>query len=159
MGVRGFLALVAAVALASCSLPAMNQEVDALAKGFYESVRTGADLNNDARLSPEIRNGNVNASLAGARTIIPNMAATRIDNRNQNYRTNNGLSTAVLVHVYHYPDRTIVAETVLTKPPGAPAWLIAGFHVNREGPGATNSAAPPPEPVLESSPADAQPAQ
>ena len=128
MIVRAVMAAVAALLLASCSLPVVNQEADALARGFYESVRTGADLTNDPRLAPELRTPNINAQLASARAMIPNTPPTSVDNSSFHINTDANGTRVDLQHSYHYADRVVQAETVMTKAPGAATFLIAGFH-------------------------------
>ena len=96
MALRTWALAVGVLLLAACNFPAMNREVDAMARGFYDSVRTGADLSNDARLSPELRTPEAIQQIMAARQIIPNVAATRVDNRNQNYNTSTSTGSSAV---------------------------------------------------------------
>jgi len=137
---RMFLAAsIALVALAACSLPTVDKVADAKAQALYTQIRTGADLGLNTDLAPSLRTPAALAQLAAVKDALPPGAPTATVNRSWNFNTGTNGTTATLVHAYSYPDRTVLAQTVMAKGPGG-AWQITGFHVAFEGPG---NAAPP----------------
>lgn len=126
---RPMVPLAALMALAACSLPAADKQSDGEARALYEEIRTGADLSKDTHLADELRTPEALAQLAAVKSLIPEGAPTKVENRGWNYSTNTDGSNATLTHAYVYKDHTVIAETVLQKPPGGADWKIAGFHV------------------------------
>ena len=55
MALRAWVAACAVLFLAACSLPVVNQQADAAARGLYAAVRSGADLSSDNELAEELR--------------------------------------------------------------------------------------------------------
>lgn len=137
---RTFLAAaIALVALAACSLPTVDKVADAKAQALYTQIRTGADLGQYTDLAPSLRTPAALAQLAAVKDALPPGAPMAAVNRSWKFNTGTGGTTATLVHAYSYPDRTVLAQTVLAKGKGG-VWLITGFHVALEGPG---TGAPP----------------
>lgn len=129
----GLLTAVALV-LACCSLPTQNPEADAAARRIYTAVQSGADLSGDVALSPDLRTPQALARLEDVRALIPKTPAQSVETRSWRYTTSTTGGGADLVHAYRYPDCTVVAETVMRKPPGSQHWMIIGFHIFREAP-------------------------
>ena len=123
-----------ALTLAGCGLPTLNPEADAAARRIYTAVQNGTDLSRDAGLAADLRTPDALARLQEARSLIPKSPPQSVENRGWRFSTTTAGGSADLVHAYRYPDCTVVAETVLRKPPGARHWLIVGFHVHREDP-------------------------
>ncbi len=129
---RMFLAAVAACfALAACSLPTMDKEADAKARALYTQISTGADLTKNTDLAPDLRKPEVLAQLAAVKDMLPPGAPTADANRSWSFNAGTGGTTSTVVHAYSYPQRTVLAQTVLTKPKGG-VWQVAGFHVTFE---------------------------
>ena len=138
---RTFLVMISAcLALAACSLPTMDKAADAKARALYEQIRTGADLSQDADLSPALRTPESLAALAAVKASLPEGAPTAAVTRSWSINAGTGGTNAVLVHAYSYPSQTVLAETVLAKSKVG-GWEITGFHVTFEGP--VNTAPPP----------------
>jgi hypothetical protein len=128
------LAAALALALGGCSLPAADKEADAAARALYAEVRSGADLTKDAHLDASLKDPSTLAQLSDVSRLIPPAAPTKVDNRSWRFNTDLQSGTrAELIHAYRYPDRTVLAETVLQKAPGQKTWKIIGFHVRVEG--------------------------
>lgn len=132
MGLRAIAITLAVLALAGCGVGLVNREADAAARGLYDAVRAGTDLSRDQRLAGALRTPDGLASLAAARELIPKQAPEAVENRGWRFSTTSQGAAADLTHAYRYPDRTVVAETALRKPPGAQAWQIVQFRVRVE---------------------------
>lgn len=128
------LLTVLALTLAGCGLPNLNPEADAAARRIYAAVQNGTDLSGDAGLAADLRTPAALARLQQARGLIPKSPPQSVENRGWRFSTTPAGGAADLVHAYRYSDCTVVAETLLRKPPGAQHWLIVGFHVHREEP-------------------------
>lgn len=138
---RTLLVMISAcLALAGCSLPTLDKAADAKARALYEQVRTGADLNANPDLGPDLRKPEVLAQLAAVKASLPEGAPTAAVTRSWSINAGTGGTRAVLVHAYSYPSQTVLAQTVLAKAKGG-GWQIIGFHVTFEGP--VNDAPPP----------------
>jgi len=121
-----------ALALAACSLPVVDKQADAAARGLYEEIRTGAELAKDPNLGPPLKSAEALAQLAEIRTHIPAGPPAKVENRSFNFSTSPGGSSATLVHAYKYPGGTVLADTYLEKAPGQKDWQVVGFHVKVE---------------------------
>lgn len=138
---RTFLAMITTcLAVAACSLPTVDKAADAKAQALYTQIRTGADLSQNADLSPQLRTPETLAALAAVKASLPEGAPTAAVNRSWSINAGTGGTQAVLVHAYSYPSQTVLAQTVLAKAKGG-LWQITGFHVTFEGP--VNTAPPP----------------
>lgn len=126
------VALAACFALAACSMPTVNKEADAKAQALYTQIRTGADLTQNADLAPDLRKPEALAQLAAVKASLPEGAPIATSTRSWSFNAGTGGTTATVVHGYSYPQRTVLAQTVLTKVKGG-GWQIAGFHVTFEG--------------------------
>jgi len=130
---RRIAAACAALAvLAACSLPVVDKQADAAARGLYEEIRTGADLSRDPNLGPALKTPGALAQLADIRAHLPAGAPAKVENRSFNFSTTPRGSTANLVHAYVYAGGSVLADTVLEKAPGQKAWQVVGFHVSVE---------------------------
>lgn len=118
--------------LAACNLPVVNAEADAAARRVYTAVQAGGDLSRDAELSLDLRTPEALAELDADRAMIPKTAPQSVENRGWRFATTSDGGTASLVHAYRYPDCTVVAETLLRKPPGSQTWEVVGFHLHLE---------------------------
>jgi hypothetical protein len=128
------VAIAGIAALGACSLPAADKQSDQIARGFYEELRTGADLTADPHLDAALKTPAATAALAQFRSQLPAQPATKVNNTGWNYASSLGEgSSAQLSHAYVYPDRTIDVQTVLRKAPGQTSWMIVGFEAEREG--------------------------
>ena len=125
---------VAVVSLGACDLTGDNRRADAEARRFYEALRSGQNLAADARLAAAMRTPAALADLAVARGRAPRTEARTIENRSWRYSSSPQGNSAFLVHVYRYPDRSIVAETTLLRPPGSADWQVIGFRLRVEAP-------------------------
>jgi len=133
--------IMVCLAVAACSLPAIDKQADAKARTLYEQIRTGADLGQNADLAPPLRTPQALAQLAAVKASLPVGAPTSAVNRSWSINAGTGGTQAVLVHAYAYPSQTVLAQTVLAKGKGG-VWRIIGFHVTFEGP-ATDAPPPP----------------
>lgn len=153
MRVTILAAVAACFALAACSLPTMDKEADAKAQALYTQIRTGADLTQNTDLAPDLRKPEVLTQLAAIKEMLPPGAPTAVANRSWSFNAGTGGTTSTVVHAYSYPQRTVLAQTVLTKPKGG-AWQVAGFHVTFEDAGKPAAPQAPP-PVTVDKPKDA----
>ena len=135
-------ALTACVALAACSLPTIDKEADAKARALYTQIRTGADISANPDLAPELRTPEALAQLAAIKGMLPPGEPASATNRSWNFNAGTGGTTSTVVHAYSYPERIVLAQTVLSKAKGA-GWKIIGFHVNFEAPSGAAPKAPP----------------
>lgn len=155
------LIAIALMGLSSCGLPATYREINTMSRQLYSDIREGHDLAANPNLSPDLRTPAAIAALQQVRQLMPTSPPTSVDNSGFHISTNNGSSRADITHTYHYADRTLVAETVLLRPPGATAWQIAGFHVRNQTGGGSSStgtvpAASPPAPAADGNSAPPQ---
>jgi hypothetical protein len=127
-------ALAAATALGACSLPAADKESDSEARALFEEIRTGADIAQDAHLTPELKTPDRLQEFADLKAHLPATAPTKVENRSWKYNSTNDGSIARLVHAYIYPGHTVFTETVLKKGRGEAHWIIAGFHASVDSP-------------------------
>ena len=122
------------LALAACNLPAADKESDADARGFYDELRTGADLSRDPHLDPAFRAAAAALSPADVKAQIPAGAPTKVNVTGWSYDSTAGAgSKATLSHDYVYAGRTVHVMTGLHKYPGQTAWTIVGFRAIADG--------------------------
>ena len=133
MSLRMLAVALATLALAACSSANMTPEADAMAKGVFTALRTGADLSNDPRLAADIRTPQGMQQLEGVRALIPEAEPQGVENRAFNVSTNTSGGRAELTHAYRYAGGSLIVQTILLKPPGAQTWVVAGMDVRREG--------------------------
>lgn len=145
---RTLVLALAGLALTACSLPTMDKEADAKAQALYTQIRTGADLTQNKDLAPDLRKPEVLAQLAAIKATLPEGTPTAVVNRSWSFNAGTGGSTSTVVHAYSYPQRTVLAQTVLTKPKGG-TWQVAGFHVAFEEPGKPAGPQTPPPVTVE----------
>ena len=126
------LAVTLILGLSACGLNVVNPQADAAARRIYTTVQAGGDLSRDAEIAPQMRTPAGLAQFNAARELMPKGAAQTVESRGWRFTSTPQGGAARLVHAYLYADCTVVAETVLQKPPGSQVWLVVGFHVRRE---------------------------
>ena len=128
---RTVIGLLAAcvLGLAGCQV---DREVDAGSRRLFDEIRQGADLTQDQTLSADMRTPEAVRALSGLRQAIPG-GEPRVSVRRWSINTNNGNSSAEVVHVYAYPNNgpTLVTETVARRAAGETRWTIVGFHMRQ----------------------------
>ncbi|HVN02050.1 MAG TPA: hypothetical protein VMT68_17755 [Caulobacteraceae bacterium] len=126
--------MLAALALAACSLPVADKQSDAVARAFYDELRAGADLTRDPHLDPALKPAAAALSPADVRAQIPSGPPTKVNVTGWNYNTSSGEgSNARLSHDYVYAGRTVHVMTGLRKYPGQADWTIVGFRAIADG--------------------------
>lgn len=138
------LALAGGLLLSGCSLPKPDAEADKKARALYDQIRTGADLSKNPDLGAELKAPAAMVELAKVRTALPDGTPTSTAIRSWRVNIVNGETTAMVVHAYGYPSRTVLAETVLRKD-AKKVWTIVGFHIAFADPGAPQQ---PPRPAV-----------
>ena len=127
--------LLAALALAGCSLPVADKESDADARAFYDELRAGADLTRDTHLDPSLRAAAAALSPADVKAQLPAGAPTKVNVTGWNYASSAGAgSVATLSHDYVYAGgKTVHVMVGLHKYPGQATWAIVGFRAIADG--------------------------
>ncbi len=129
-----WLALLAVVALVACALPTPDKESDAAARGFFDEVRTGADLSRDPHVDASLLTPDAAASIAQIRAALPAGAPTGVSNSGWSYNSSAATGArAQLSHAYKFGARSITIQTVLAKPPGGTLWRIVGVEADLGG--------------------------
>lgn len=145
---RAGLGFVAAMALASCSIPNVDPQAEALAKSVYDQVRKGDDAAVAKEMAPQAQSPMLGAQLAELRTFIPPGEPTSVTQRGLNISAEIGKGdSATYVFAYDYPDRTVLSQITLFRPSSGVPWTVLGFHVNSELKGAQPTSAPAPSAV------------
>jgi hypothetical protein len=127
-------ALAAALALGACSLPVMDKQSDAVARAFFDEVRTGADLSHDSHVGPSLQTPAAAADLAQIRAQLPAGPPTKVNNTGFSYNSDMATgATARLSHQYVYGARLVTIQTFLRKPPGATIWFVVGLEADIGG--------------------------
>ncbi|MDB5433697.1 MAG: hypothetical protein JWP35_4813 [Caulobacter sp.] len=128
-------ALVGALsaALAGCAFPTADPKAEALAKGVYDQLRKGDDAAIEAEMSPQYRTPVLKAQLAEMRAMIPPGEPTSVKQTGWHFNTDlNRGDDQGYTYAYSYPDRTVTADVVVTRPKGSQQWFVNAFHVNTE---------------------------
>jgi hypothetical protein len=128
------VALTAALALASCNLPAADKESDGIARGLFEKIRTDEDPSHDTHLDPSLQTPSAAAGFAQIHGLLPPGAPTKVNITGYSYNTVSGAgTTARLSHQYVYGPRSITIQTFMKKPPGGTSWFIVGVEADLGG--------------------------
>jgi hypothetical protein len=134
MKLATIVSLAAGLAAAACSLPVADKESDAIARTFFDEVRTGADLSRDAHVDPTLATPSAAAGLAQIRSLLPPGAPTKVNNTGFNFSSDTATgSTARLSHQYVFGARSITMQTFLRKPPGATTWFVVAAEADLGG--------------------------
>ncbi len=118
----GLLGL-ALVACKPATPPAPDPNADAIARQFFDEVRTGADLENDPHLATE-------AQIAEFRALIPAEPYKSVELRSSSVSSDSAGTTTKLADVYAYGDRALLVQTALFKSPAGVEPVIVGFRVD-----------------------------
>jgi hypothetical protein len=128
------IALALGLALGACSLPVVDKESDAVARTFFDEVRTGADLSRDAHVDPSLQTPIAAEGFARIRGLLPPGAPTKVNSTGFSFNTDTASGgTARLSHRYVYGAKTITIQTFLRKPPGATIWFVVGIEADLGG--------------------------
>jgi hypothetical protein len=129
-----FASVLVVLSLAACKpdAPARDPNADAVARQFFDEVRTGADLDADPHLAHELKNPTTESQIAQFRALIPAEPYRSVARRSSETTTDSAGVTTKLTDVYNYGDHTLVVQTALFKSPGGVDPVIVGFNV---GPG------------------------
>ncbi|MFI4935908.1 MAG: hypothetical protein ACHP7N_14905 [Caulobacterales bacterium] len=127
-------AVLLALALAACkpAAPTLDPSADPIARAFFEEVRTGADVSGDIHVAHELKNPTSEEQLAIFRGMIPPGAPTSVETRSWKIDESPTGTTTRMMHVYHYPDANVIAQTALFKSPSGVDPVIVGFEVSLE---------------------------
>jgi hypothetical protein len=129
-----FASVLLVLALAACKPPppTLDPNADPIARGFFDEVRTGGDLDADPHLAHELKNPTTEAQLAEFRSMIPAEPYRAVELKTWEASTTSVGTTTKLTDVYHYGDHVLIAQTALFKSPGGVDPVIVGFNL-REG--------------------------
>jgi hypothetical protein len=134
MKVALIVGALAVAALSACSLPVVDKQSDAIARAFFDEVRTGADLTRDSHVDPLLETPTAAAAFAQIRSLLPPGAPTKVNNTGFNFNSSSGTgANARLSHQYVYGERSITIQTVLKKPPGGTVWFVVGMEADLGG--------------------------
>jgi hypothetical protein len=125
----GLLGL-ALVACKPATPPAPDPNADAIARQFFDEVRTGADLENDPHLAHELKNPTTEAQIAEFRALIPAEPYKSVELRSSSVSSDSAGTTTKLADVYAYGDRALLVQTALFKSPAGVEPVIVGFRVD-----------------------------
>jgi hypothetical protein len=138
--------LLTALALAACSLPAPDKASDAAARGFFDEVRSGADLSRDPHVDASLLAPDAAAAIAQIKAALPPGAPSAVRDTGWSFVSTAGTGAkAQLSHAYTFGARTITIQTVLTKPPGGTLWRVIGVEADLGGEAAPIVAGAPPK--------------
>jgi hypothetical protein len=123
--------LVALLALAACKPPAptLDPNADPIARGFFDEVRTGADLDADPHLAHELKNPTTEQQLAEFRALIPAEPYRSVVLKSAESSTDSVGTTTKLTDVYDYGDHVLIVQTALFKSPAGVEPVIVGFNL------------------------------
>ena len=132
-----FAAVLLVLMLAGCkpAPPTLDPEAESFARAFFEEVRSGADLDADIHLAHELKNPTTEAQIAQFRSLIPDEPYQSVELKSWDAKTDNIGTTTRLTQVYHYMDRTLVAQTAFFKSPAGRDPVIVGFNLTEGEPG------------------------
>ena len=134
MKLATMMALMAAFAIAACSLPVVDKESDGVARALFEEVRSGADLGRDAHLDPSLQTPVAAEGFARIRSLLPPGAPTKVNNTGFSYNSSSGAgSTARLSHQYVWGARSLTIQTFMKKPPGGTSWFVYALESDLGG--------------------------
>ena len=145
---RRVLGLLAACALAACSMPSMEGDAQrsAEAQALYADLVEGRDDALVARMSSSTDPATVRAQLPMIRTFAPAGPAPEPKPLGWSANTGTDGQRYSLAQEYEYPDRFVRTDTSFLKERGV--WKVESFNVNaRIKPGAATSAAEPSAPT------------
>ena len=126
-----FAGVLVVLSLAACkpAAPALDPTADAIARQFFDEVRTGADLDGDPHLARELKNPTTEDQIAQFRALIPAEPYRSVELRSSDTTTDTTGVTTKLMDVYNYGDHVLVVQTALFKSPGGVDPVIVGFNV------------------------------
>ena len=145
---RRVLGLLAACALAACSMPSMEEDAQrsAEAQALYADLVEGRDDALVARMSSSTDPATVRAQLPMIRTFAPAGPAPEPKPLGWSANTGTDGQRYSLAQEYEYPDRFVRTDTSFLKERGV--WKVESFNVNaRIKSGAATSAAEPSAPT------------
>jgi hypothetical protein len=124
-----FAGVLLLLSLAACQRApqTLDPNAEAIAKQFFDEVRTGADLDADTHLAHELKNPTTEAQIAGFRSLIPTEPYRSVMLKTWDAKTDGTGTTTRLTEVYDYGDHTLVVHTALFRSPGGTEPVIVGF--------------------------------
>jgi hypothetical protein len=125
----GVLILLVLAACAPAAAPTLDPNAEAIAKQFFDEMRTGADLDADTHLAHELKNPTTEAQIAGFRPLIPAEPYKSVTLQTWDAKTDSTGTTTRLTEVYDYGNHTLVAQTALFRSPGGVDPVIVGFNL------------------------------
>ena len=127
-----FAGVLVMLSLAACkpAAPTLDPTADAIARQFFDEVRTGADLEGDPHLAHELKNPTTEDQIAQFRALIPAEPYRSVELRSSDTTTDSTGVTTKLMDIYNYGDHTLVVQTALFKSPGGVDPVIVGFKVS-----------------------------
>ena len=131
----GALVSIAAVAACQPAKPTLDPNAEPIARAFFEEVRTGADLDADEHLAHELKNPTSEEQLTVFRSLIPVEPPQSIELKSWVATRDSAGTTTKLTELYHYADRTLMAQTALFKSPSGRDPVIIGFNLTEQDQG------------------------
>lgn len=130
-------AFIGVWALTACqpAKPTLDPNAEPIARAFFDEVRTGADLDADEHLAHELKNPTSEQQLAVFKTLIPVEPPRSVELKSWEVSTDAAGATTKLTELYHYADRTLVAQTALFKSPSGRDPVIIGFNLTEQDQG------------------------
>jgi len=130
-----FAAIVPALALAVAACkpakPPLDESAEMIARSFFEEVRNGDDISNDAHVARELKNPTSTEQLAEFRAMIPAGLPSRVEVEDYDVKTDDAGTTTRLSVAYRYATMTILVQTALFKAPSGHEPVIVGFKVTQ----------------------------
>jgi hypothetical protein len=137
-----FVALVAACALAACSMPSMQGDADraAEAEALYADLAAGREDALLARMSSGNDPATIRAQLPMIRTFAPPGAPPEPKPLGWRSEAGTNAQRYFVAQEYEYPDRFVRTDTTFIKE--GEVWKVQGFNVNARMKAGDASAAP-----------------
>jgi len=127
-----FAIVLVGLSLAACKPavpPPLDPDADAIARQFFEEVRTGADLETDPHLAHELKNPTTEAQIAAFRAEIPVEPPKSVVVQHSDVQVDSTGATTRITEIYQYADRTLTVRTALFKSPAGQQPVIVGFDI------------------------------
>jgi hypothetical protein len=126
-----FAGVLVVLSLAACkpAAPTLDPNADAIARQFFDEVRSGGELEDDPHLARELKNPTTEDQIAQFRALIPAEPYRSVELRSFDIKSDSVGVTTRLVDVYNYGDHVLVVQTALFKSPGGVDPVIVGFNV------------------------------
>lgn len=125
-----YMAAVALLSVAACSMPSMqaNPDRDRDAQALLEDIAADRDAAIVAKMASANDPADLRAQLPFIKTLVPDGPPPEGVTRGWRANAGTGGMTYALTRTYEYPDRTLNVDTTFIKE--GETWKVLGFHVS-----------------------------